>query len=71
MAHSAAYRRLPCSDSLLVRWARLAEKQHKRAHDQHCDHHDLELVDDPDESRLTGDHIVESGSPGSAIEPVT
>src|SRR5580692_833428 len=32
---------------LVSRWPRLAEKQHKRTHHQHCDHHDLELVDDP------------------------
>jgi hypothetical protein len=39
--------------------ARLAEKQHERARD----HHYLELVDDPDESRLAGDHVVERRKP--------
>jgi hypothetical protein len=39
---------LPGSWSLTGCWARLAEKQQKRAHDQHRDHHDLKLIDDSD-----------------------
>ena len=41
------------------------------AHDQDCDHHDIELIYDPDQSRLTSDHVVERGKLGSAIKPVT
>ena len=43
--------------------ARLAEKQDERADDQHGEHQNLELIDDCDDGRLAGDHVVERGEP--------
>ena len=40
---------------------RLTEKKHKRDHDEHGEHQDLELADDRDGGGLVGDHAVERG----------
>jgi hypothetical protein len=48
---------------VLVCRARFAEKQDERADDQHGEHQNLELIDDCDDGRLAGDHVVERGEP--------
>jgi hypothetical protein len=43
---------------VLVGRERLAEKQDERADDQHGEHQNLELIDDCDDGRLAGEHVV-------------